>query len=104
MIFFDYDKNIPVLFVITVNERGAFMKAFVLKIVITGLSLLVVDWMLPGVTLSHSIAAIAAAFVLGLINAIIRPVLVVLTFPITILTGALITSAVHWGLNRMIQT
>lgn len=113
------------------------IKTFILRTIITGLSLFLVDWIVPGVTLSSVAAAFAAALILGLINAFIRPVLIFLTFPITVVTlgvflliinaltywltaaivpgfdidnffsaviGALITSIVGWGLNRMIQS
>lgn len=43
-------------------------------------------YLLPGVHVESVTAAIVAALVLGLINAILKPVLVILTLPVTILT------------------
>ncbi|HEY9846715.1 MAG TPA: phage holin family protein, partial [Candidatus Caenarcaniphilales bacterium] len=40
----------------------------------------------PGIYLSGSLAALIAAVLLGFVNAIVRPILIILTPPITILT------------------
>jgi putative membrane protein len=55
-------------------------------IVIVGVTLLIVSWMLPGFYVQSFGAAVIAAIVLGVANAVVRPILIVLTFPITILT------------------
>ena len=49
-------------------------------------ALLLVGYLYPGVKVDDVIAALIAALVLGLVNAIVRPVLVLLTLPATILT------------------
>jgi putative membrane protein len=46
----------------------------------------VAAWILPGVDVTSIPALLVAALVLGLVNAIVRPVLVILTLPITVLT------------------
>jgi len=43
-------------------------------------------WLLPGVVVDSTAALLIAALVLGFINGIVRPVLVILTLPITVLT------------------
>ncbi len=43
-------------------------------------------WLLPGVNISSWPALLIAALVLGFVNAVVRPLLVLLTLPITILT------------------
>ena len=53
---------------------------------INALALVAVAYLMPSVTVSSFGAALAAALVLGLINAVVRPVLVLLTLPVTILT------------------
>ena len=51
------------------------------------LALLVAAYLLrPGIQLDGLASALVAALLLGLVNAIVRPILVVLTFPITLLT------------------
>jgi putative membrane protein len=49
-------------------------------------SLWVATELVPGIRVRSFTALVIAALVLGLINACVRPLLVVLTFPITILT------------------
>ena len=49
-------------------------------------ALLAVAYLYPGVTVDDFVTALVAALVLGLVNAIVRPVLVILTLPATILT------------------
>ncbi len=50
------------------------------------LALLAVAYLLPGIHVEGFEYALVAALVLGLINALIRPVLILLTLPITIVT------------------
>ena len=50
------------------------------------LALLLAAHVVPGIRLESLVSAVVAALALGLINAVVRPVLVVLTFPITLLT------------------
>lgn len=53
---------------------------------INALALLAVSYLMPSVQVSSFGAALVAALVLGLVNAVIRPVLVLLTLPATLLT------------------
>jgi putative membrane protein len=53
---------------------------------VTTAAILISAYFLPGVAIRSLGTALITALVLGLINAIIRPILVVLTFPITIVT------------------
>jgi putative membrane protein len=50
------------------------------------LALIAVAYLMPSITVSSFSSAFIAALILGLVNAIIRPVLVLLTLPVTILT------------------
>jgi len=53
---------------------------------INALALMAVAYLMPSIEVSSFGAALVAALVLGLVNAIVRPVLVLLTLPVTILT------------------
>ena len=53
---------------------------------INALALMLVAYLYSGVQVSGIVAALIAALVLGLVNAVIRPLLVLLTLPVTILT------------------
>jgi putative membrane protein len=49
-------------------------------------ALLLVSYVYPGVTVASFTSALLAAFVLGLLNTLVRPLLVLLTLPVTVLT------------------
>ena len=53
---------------------------------LNALALIAVAYLVPGVAVSSFGAALVAALVLGLVNAVVRPVLVLLTLPVTVLT------------------
>ena len=62
------------------------MLGYFVTILATALGLLVVDILFPGVSIANFPAAIVAAIVIGLVNAFIRPVLQVLSLPLTFIT------------------
>jgi putative membrane protein len=62
------------------------MVRFVLAWLVNTAALIAVAYLMPSITVSSFTAALIAALVLGLVNAIVRPVLVLLTLPVTILT------------------
>jgi putative membrane protein len=53
---------------------------------LNAVALLVVAYLLPGITVASFGSALIAALVLGLLNMLVKPLLVLLTLPITILT------------------
>lgn len=59
---------------------------FLINWLITTAAILITAYLLPGVAVRSFAAAIITALVLGLINAIVRPILIVLTLPLTIFT------------------
>ena len=66
-----------------------------LRWLINALTLLGLAYYLPGITVSTFYSALIAALVLGLINAILRPILVFLTLPINILSLGLFTLVIN---------
>ncbi|MCC7059413.1 MAG: phage holin family protein [Burkholderiaceae bacterium] len=63
--------------------------------VVNALSLLVLAWLMPAVHVASFGTALVAALVLGLLNSIIRPVLLLLTLPVNILTLGLFTFIIN---------
>ncbi|MEH3085657.1 MAG: phage holin family protein [Xylophilus ampelinus] len=57
-----------------------------LKWLLSAVALLFVTYLYPGVELRGFASALGAALVIGLLNLVVRPVLVLLTLPVTILT------------------
>jgi putative membrane protein len=62
------------------------MKGFLLRLLITALGLWVADQLLSGITITGTGALIVSALLLGIVNAVIRPVILILTLPLTVLT------------------
>ncbi len=58
----------------------------ILKWLLSAAALLAVAYMYQGVEVRSFGAALTAAFVIGLLNLLLRPVLVLLTLPVTVLT------------------
>lgn len=56
------------------------------KLIVSTLAVFVTAYIMPGVHIDNMITAICVAVVLGLLNALLKPILVILTIPITILT------------------
>ena len=71
---------------------------------INAVALIAVAYLMPSITVSSFGAALVAALVLGLINAVVRPVLVLLTLPVTILTLGLFIFVLNGLLFWMVGT
>ena len=71
------------------------------------LALIAVAYLMPSISVSSFTTALIAALILGLVNAIIRPVLILLTLPATILTLGLfifvINGLLFWLVGSFIQ-
>lgn len=62
---------------------------------VSALVILSASYLLPGVHVANFVTALAAAVVLGIANAFLKPVLVILTLPINILTLGLFTFVIN---------
>jgi putative membrane protein len=58
---------------------------------ISAIAVLIASYLIPGVVVSTFWWALVVALVLGIVNAVIKPILVLLTLPINILTLGLFT-------------
>lgn len=63
--------------------------SMILVWILNAVALLLVAYILPGIAVASFGSALIAALVLGLLNMLVKPVLVLLTFPITIVTVGL---------------
>ena len=66
-----------------------------IKLVVNAGALWITDWLLSGMHIADFKTALLAAILVGLINTFIRPVLLILTAPINILTLGLFTFVVN---------
>ena len=78
-----------------------------LKWLLSAAALLFVAYLYPGVEVRSFGAALVAAFVIGLFNAVLRPVLVLLTLPVTIVTLGLflfvINALMFWSAAGVLE-
>jgi putative membrane protein len=74
---------------------------------INALSLLAVAYLMPSISVASFWTALIAALVLGLVNAVIRPLLILLTLPATLLTLGLfifvINGLLFWFVGSFIS-
>lgn len=78
----------------------------VIKWLLSALALLAVTYIYSGVQVSSFTSALIAAAVIGLLNMVVRPVLVVLTLPVTIVTLGLflfvINALLFWAASGLL--
>lgn len=66
-----------------------------LRWIVSALSVMAAAYIVPGVSVSNFWSAMIAALVIGLVNALVRPILLLLTLPINILTLGLFTLVIN---------
>ena len=71
------------------------MKGILIRWIINALALLLISRLIQGIEVDSLFSAFVAAAVLGVINAVLRPILLILTFPITILTLGLFVFVIN---------
>lgn len=71
------------------------MPHFLLTWLLTAVSLIITSYLVPGFHVTDFKGAMIAALILGLANAIIKPILVILTLPLTIITLGLFLLVVN---------
>jgi putative membrane protein len=68
---------------------------FLLRTLITAIGFWVAEYLIDGISFSGPVATIIAAIVFGIVNALIRPVLMLLTLPLNLVTLGLFTLVVN---------
>ncbi len=59
---------------------------FLLRLILNAVAIVIAAYLIPGIYVASAGAALVAALALAIVNAIVRPVLLLLTLPLTILT------------------
>lgn len=67
----------------------------IFNLLVNSLAIFVVSYILPGVKVENFWIAVIVAVVLGVINVILKPILLILTLPINILTLGLFTFVIN---------
>jgi len=74
---------------------------------INAAALMAVAYLLPGITVASFVTALIASLVLGLVNAVIKPILILLTLPVTVITLGLfifvINGLMFWFVGSFIS-
>ena len=62
------------------------MPGFLIRMLVTALGLALAAALVPGIEIAGSVTLLAAALLLGIVNAVVRPLAVLFTLPLTLLT------------------
>lgn len=76
----------------TLREKN--MK-FITRIIIIALALMLSAYIVPGISVTVGVPLVVAAIALGVVNAVVRPILVFLTLPLSIITLGLFLLVVN---------
>jgi len=74
-----------------------------INILIGGLAVFISAYLLPGVVVADFGVALIVAVILGIVNAIIKPILLFLTFPITLLTLGLFAFIINASMILLVD-
>lgn len=78
------------------------MTGIIVRTLIIALGLALAELLVPGVTIQGTPTLFGAALLLGLVNAIIRPLVVILTLPLTLLTLGLFLLVINAGMFGLV--
>ena len=74
------------------------MTKWLLKILVCSVNVFILAYILPGIEIVDFFTAIIVAIVLSLLDAVIKPLLILLTLPVTILTLGLFLFVINAGI------
>lgn len=80
------------------------MNKFALRAIINALALIIVSYLTSAIMVDGIFAALAAGLVLGVVNAVIRPVLMFFSLPLNILTLGLFTFVINTLMLKLTAT
>ena len=83
-------------------------RTFVIRWLANAIVLFMIPYLMaPSVVIDGFIPALLAAFILGVINALVRPILIILSLPIQLFTLGLFTFIINgfmlWVVSRLVQ-
>ena len=78
------------------GERGErHAMGFLIRLVVNAVALVIVTYIVPGIHVSGPLGALIAALILGIVNAILRPILVIISLPLELVTLGLFTLVIN---------
>ena len=75
----------------------------IVRFLLSGLAVLLTAYLLPGVDVKHYGYALLVALVLSLVNLIVKPILVILTLPITVVTLGLFMLVINAAMIMLVD-
>lgn len=88
-------------------HRRFVLRGFLIRWILNMVALWLVSWVIRGIEVSGVLSLVFASIVLGILNAILRPLIVFLTLPINILTFGLFTFVINgfmlWITGRVVE-
>jgi putative membrane protein len=83
------------------------MLYLILRWILNALGIMLVTYLIPGIAVTNFYTALVVALVLGILNALVRPILIFLTLPINILTLGLFTLVLNalilWFVSSVVK-
>lgn len=68
---------------------------FIIRLLVNAVALVLVAYLIPGVHVTGFAGALVAALILGIVNAVLKPILVILSLPLEIITLGLFTFVIN---------
>lgn len=85
------------------KSTGKKVGQFLLKLLISSLAVYITAWILPGVHVEQFLVSVLVAFALGLVNSFLRPLLILLTIPVTIFSFGLFLIVINAALVMLVS-
>jgi putative membrane protein len=74
------------------------LPGFLIRMLVTAAGLALASALVPGIEIEGTVTLIAAALLLGIVNAVVRPLAILLTLPLTLLTLGLFLLVINAGM------
>ena len=74
------------------------MQGFVVRMLVTAVGLALAAWIVPGITVSGPGTLLLAALLMGIVNGFVRPIVILLTLPLTVVTFGFFLLVVNAGM------
>ncbi len=81
-----------------------YLKMIIIRWLLMALAIMLLGYYLPGITIKSFWTALWVALFLGIVNTVIRPILILITLPINILTLGLFTFVINASLVMLAST
>ncbi len=77
--------------------------SFLVKTLVTTFAIVITSYLLPGVMVENFIAALVTAFILGVLNMVLKPLLIILTIPVTIMSLGLFLLVINAFIIQLVD-